>query len=224
MTYTALGLAKGVDATFLSWWVLSPASGVRECCVYLRPGPSCSTARCSAAALAHCHCLHSRETPLAIKARIDSGQTDVLMKEVLPNWEPWLPPKQDQAFLQGGMLIFEVNGSAVWDGRWQCVAGRRRARAEGMRGQTPTPRRALGLTAGLALHLQPPRPLHVSARRPGGRLHCGVPACCALWHACVRRAWLQRAAHTWLAPRHGATCRRCCVLRWRVFPPRHEPG
>lgn len=48
----------------------------------------------------------SWDTPLAIKRRMDSGQTKDL-QDVLSRWEPWIPPKQDQAFQQGGVLVFE---------------------------------------------------------------------------------------------------------------------
>ncbi|KAG2445201.1 hypothetical protein HYH02_008669 [Chlamydomonas schloesseri] len=62
--YTALGLVKGVGATFLSV-----------------------------------------DTPLAIKRRMDTGNTADLM-EILPRWQPWLPPKNDQGLQQGGMFLF----------------------------------------------------------------------------------------------------------------------
>mmetsp|Transcript_5815 Transcript_5815/g.15496 ORF Transcript_5815/g.15496 Transcript_5815/m.15496 type:complete len:114 (+) Transcript_5815:496-837(+) len=65
ITYTALGLAKGVGQTFFSW-----------------------------------------DTPLAFKERIEQGRMGDLA-EIMPRWQPWVPPKQDQAFQQGGMLVFE---------------------------------------------------------------------------------------------------------------------
>mmetsp|Transcript_23511 Transcript_23511/g.60131 ORF Transcript_23511/g.60131 Transcript_23511/m.60131 type:complete len:85 (+) Transcript_23511:513-767(+) len=33
------------------------------------------------------------------------------LQDILSRWQPWLPPKQDQAFNQGGAYVFE--GSRV---------------------------------------------------------------------------------------------------------------
>lgn len=46
------------------------------------------------------------DTPVAIKKRLDEGRMGDL-QDVLSRWIPWLPPKQDQAFQQGGMFVFE---------------------------------------------------------------------------------------------------------------------
>lgn len=51
----------------------------------------------------------ARETPLAIWERIKSGRVDDL-RQVLSLWTKtplWIPPKQDQAFQQGGAVVFE---------------------------------------------------------------------------------------------------------------------
>jgi len=45
-------------------------------------------------------------TPLAIKKRMDEKRMGDL-QTVLSKWEPWLPPKPDQAYQQGGMYVFE---------------------------------------------------------------------------------------------------------------------
>lgn len=50
----------------------------------------------------------SYDTPLAMWERIKSGNTEDL-KRVLSVWtkqELWIPPKQDQAFQQGGAVVF----------------------------------------------------------------------------------------------------------------------
>ena len=45
----------------------------------------------------------SWRTPLAFKARIErpGGMDD--LKDVLTRWEPWIPPRQDQALQQGAL-------------------------------------------------------------------------------------------------------------------------
>lgn len=44
-------------------------------------------------------------TPFAIKDRIEKdGASD--LRDVLPRWKPWLPPKADQGLQQGGLLVF----------------------------------------------------------------------------------------------------------------------
>ncbi|PNH01460.1 hypothetical protein TSOC_012650 [Tetrabaena socialis] len=63
--YDALGLVRGVGATFFS-----------------------------------------ADTPLAIKRRMDEGRTGDL-GDVLSRWQPWLPPKSEQAYQQGGLFLFE---------------------------------------------------------------------------------------------------------------------
>jgi hypothetical protein len=35
------------------------------------------------------------------------------LKDVMSRWKPWVPPKQDQAFQQGGMFVFKGN-QCVW--------------------------------------------------------------------------------------------------------------
>lgn len=50
-----------------------------------------------------------RATPNAIWAQIKSGEIEVL-KQVMREWTKyklWIPPKQDQAFQQGGVFVFE---------------------------------------------------------------------------------------------------------------------
>ena len=45
-------------------------------------------------------------TPLSMLRRIQSeGMGD--LADIMPRWKPWIPPKQDQAFQQGGMLVFK---------------------------------------------------------------------------------------------------------------------
>ncbi|PSC71988.1 seleno U [Micractinium conductrix] len=68
VTYTALGLKKGIRQTFLSY-----------------------------------------ETPLAMWQRIKGGDMSDL-KAVLSRWtkqELWVPPKADQAYQQGGAVVFD---------------------------------------------------------------------------------------------------------------------
>eukprot|EP00983_Pelagomonas_calceolata_P106049 1159192-Pelagomonas_calceolata.AAC.3 len=44
-----------------------------------------------------------RDTPLAFKERIEQGRMGDLA-EIMPRWQPWVPPKQDQAFQQVGCV------------------------------------------------------------------------------------------------------------------------
>ena len=46
----------------------------------------------------------SVDTPYAIKKRIDDDRLGDL-KEILPRWKPWNPPKPSQALLQGGAFL-----------------------------------------------------------------------------------------------------------------------
>lgn len=51
----------------------------------------------------------SKETPYAIWEDIKSGRIEDL-KQVMKKWtkqELWIPPKQDQAFQQGGVVVLE---------------------------------------------------------------------------------------------------------------------
>ena len=45
-------------------------------------------------------------TPLSILARLQKDQAADL-KALLPRWKPWVPPKTDQAFNQGGLFVFD---------------------------------------------------------------------------------------------------------------------
>mmetsp|Transcript_32094 Transcript_32094/g.66431 ORF Transcript_32094/g.66431 Transcript_32094/m.66431 type:complete len:92 (-) Transcript_32094:1567-1842(-) len=45
------------------------------------------------------------ETPLALAKRIVTG-TSSDFTSTLSRWKLWIPPKTDQAFLQGGTLVF----------------------------------------------------------------------------------------------------------------------
>mmetsp|Transcript_7772 Transcript_7772/g.18615 ORF Transcript_7772/g.18615 Transcript_7772/m.18615 type:complete len:113 (-) Transcript_7772:247-585(-) len=45
-------------------------------------------------------------TPLSINQRLlQDGAKD--LREILPRWKPWIPPKLDQGLQQGGLLIFQ---------------------------------------------------------------------------------------------------------------------
>lgn len=45
-------------------------------------------------------------TPLSINQRLlKDGAKD--LKEILPRWKPWIPPKLNQGLQQGGLLIFQ---------------------------------------------------------------------------------------------------------------------
>mmetsp|Transcript_18632 Transcript_18632/g.52061 ORF Transcript_18632/g.52061 Transcript_18632/m.52061 type:complete len:116 (+) Transcript_18632:562-909(+) len=45
-------------------------------------------------------------TPFSINQRLlKDGGAD--LKEILPRWKPWIPPKLEQGLQQGGMLIFQ---------------------------------------------------------------------------------------------------------------------
>lgn len=45
-------------------------------------------------------------TPLSLGKRIKKGKTDDL-RAALANWKPWIPPKLDQGFQQGGAFVFD---------------------------------------------------------------------------------------------------------------------
>jgi len=45
-------------------------------------------------------------TPMAIKDRLfKDGAAD--LKDLLPGWKPWIPPKLDQGLQQGGVFVFK---------------------------------------------------------------------------------------------------------------------
>jgi len=46
------------------------------------------------------------ETPLALAQRFLDGRAKDLT-DTLANWKVWIPPKLNQAYLQGGMFVFE---------------------------------------------------------------------------------------------------------------------
>jgi hypothetical protein len=47
-------------------------------------------------------------TPLSLLRRAGKpGGLDDLKERVLPRWQPWQPPKLDQALQQGGVLVFD---------------------------------------------------------------------------------------------------------------------
>ena len=83
--YTALGLIKGVGATFLSV-----------------------------------------ETPLAIKRRMDSGNTADLM-DILPRWQPWMPPKNEQVGLEVEVTVEGQIAQGSWVGGLGLSRRRQRA-------------------------------------------------------------------------------------------------
>ena len=47
-------------------------------------------------------------SPFAIKDRIEKDGAEEL-RDVMPRWKPWIPPRLDQGLQQGGLLIFEGN-------------------------------------------------------------------------------------------------------------------
>jgi len=48
------------------------------------------------------------QTPLALFKRAQQpGGMDDLLNKVLPKWQPWQPPKLDQALQQGGIFVFD---------------------------------------------------------------------------------------------------------------------
>ena len=47
----------------------------------------------------------SVDTPFAIKKRMDEDRLGDL-KEILPRWKPWIPPKSSQGLQQGGVFVF----------------------------------------------------------------------------------------------------------------------
>lgn len=46
------------------------------------------------------------ETPLALAKRVVDGRSKDLT-DALKQWKIWIPPKLDQAYLQGGMFVFD---------------------------------------------------------------------------------------------------------------------
>ncbi len=52
-------------------------------------------------------------TPLALAKRAMQGDLKTLTEQVLPQWEPWQPPQQDQALQQGGVVVF-AGDDATW--------------------------------------------------------------------------------------------------------------
>jgi len=56
--------------------------------------------------------LFSIQTPLSLLRRLRENGLKVL-KEVLANWKPWIPPKGKQSFQLGGCLQFEGH-EVVW--------------------------------------------------------------------------------------------------------------
>lgn len=53
------------------------------------------------------------QTPFSFLTRMKKpgGLSD--LKDVLSRWKPWIPPKQDQAFQQGGIFVFDGT-ACVW--------------------------------------------------------------------------------------------------------------
>ena len=45
-------------------------------------------------------------TPFAMRRRIEEDGMSTL-RELLPRWKPWLPPRQRQALNQGGCVVLE---------------------------------------------------------------------------------------------------------------------
>jgi hypothetical protein len=47
------------------------------------------------------------QTPMALlkRAQKQGGMAD--LRELLPRWKPWQPPKLDQALQQGGIFVFD---------------------------------------------------------------------------------------------------------------------
>lgn len=55
----------------------------------------------------------SIQTPLSLQKRLQENGMKVL-KEVLSNWKPWIPPQSRQAYQQGGTLLFSGN-QILWE-------------------------------------------------------------------------------------------------------------
>jgi len=49
-------------------------------------------------------------TPFSIKDRLEKDAAKDL-REIMPRWKPWIPPKLDQGLQQGGVFVFQ--GSRV---------------------------------------------------------------------------------------------------------------
>ena len=56
--------------------------------------------------------LMDAETPKAILRRVNAG-TIGRLASVLKEWKPWVPPKIDQSFQQGGSFVFKRVGEEV---------------------------------------------------------------------------------------------------------------
>jgi len=56
----------------------------------------------------------SAETAFALKARFEFDGAAELARDVLPRWQPWIPPKLEQSLQQGGAFVFRGR-SAVFE-------------------------------------------------------------------------------------------------------------
>ena len=48
----------------------------------------------------------SVETPYAMLRRFQADGAAELRQDVLPRWQPWIPPKLEQSLQQGGAFVF----------------------------------------------------------------------------------------------------------------------
>jgi len=48
-------------------------------------------------------------TPLAFQKRLAEGKTDDIVNIVTKTWKPWVPPRSNQAFQQGGTFALVPN-------------------------------------------------------------------------------------------------------------------
>ena len=48
----------------------------------------------------------SARTAFAMKDRFESDGAAALRDDVLPRWQPWIPPKLEQSLQQGGAFVF----------------------------------------------------------------------------------------------------------------------
>lgn len=55
----------------------------------------------------------AKETAFSFLGRMRKSDGMADLKDILSRWKPWIPPKQDQAFQQGGMFIFD-GAECVW--------------------------------------------------------------------------------------------------------------
>ena len=46
-------------------------------------------------------------TPLAMKQGFEADGAAELRNDVLPRWQPWIPPKLEQSLQQGGAFVFK---------------------------------------------------------------------------------------------------------------------